>query len=152
MRTRSAVIAAAATAVVACAGTLTLAQPGHAAPAGYRYKCCVGTEAPCLYTGQTNSTSKSVSLSGSAFCRTGSAALNKLGFVRLRNGKRSVVRTVRVRRSGSSDTRAVKVSLTVRLRVGKSLSGAVTFTTKAKDCATQNGRVQRFSMRYAGPL
>ncbi len=149
MRTRSAVIAAA---VVAFAGTLTLAQPGQGAPAGYRYKSCVGTEAACLYTGQTDSRSKSVSLSGSAFCRSGSAALHKLGFVKLRNGKRSVVRTVRVRLSKSGSVRAVKVTLTARLKVGKRLSGAVKFTTRAKDCATQNGRIQRFSMRYAGPL
>jgi len=149
MRIRPVVLVVATTAAVVCAGTTTLAHAGGAPP-GYLYKSCVGTEAVCPFTGQTDARSKSVAVNGSAFCRTGSAALHKLGFVKLASGKRSVRRTIRVRRSKS--TRIVVVSLTVRLRVGKTLTGAVRLTTRASDCSAQSGRLMHFSMTYAGPL
>lgn len=135
------------------AAVATLALPGATAHAGssnagYSYTSCGGIEAPCAYTGRTDAQSKSASIGGAAFCPTGLVALNKLGSVKLTNGRRSLVRTLRVRAPGGGGIRAVRVSLTLKVRTGKSLSGSVKLTTRARDCASQSGRVQRFSMRY----
>jgi hypothetical protein len=152
MQTRSIVLGAAAAAALALAGALTGAQAAKPTPLGYAYGSCTSKTKPCPFSGSTDAKSTRISVGGTAVCTTGQYALSTLGYVKLKGGKAGVDKTFPAVPTSSGATVSVKVALTVALTPRNRATGSITITTSAPDCASKNGRAQKFTMKYRGPI
>jgi hypothetical protein len=152
MQARSIVLGCTSAAALALAGALTGAQAATPKPLGYSYASCASKTKPCPFAGSTDAKSTRMSVNGGAVCTTGQYALSQLGYVKLKNGKATVKKTFPNVATSAGGSVSVKVAVKIALKVGKRATGSITITTSAKDCASKNGRVQKFSMKYRGPI
>jgi hypothetical protein len=149
---RFAVVAGAATLLAVAGASSAGAAKPKPKPLGYGYGQCTSAST-CTFQASANPTQKKISISSTAVCQTGDAALAQVGFVAVkRGGKFTVKKTVKVEDNASYKVESVQVQFSGTLKPGKRVVGSLKVTTTASDCAMDTGVAKAFSMKYMGPF